>query len=60
MGLFSFLSNKLPIDTQRIEQAIADLEQKPLPNCVWWWNEKPKSAKPTTPLCCEQVSFSMN
>lgn len=28
MGLFSFLSNKLPIDTQRIEQAIADLEQK--------------------------------
>ncbi|QLB15043.1 hypothetical protein A6B39_06040 [Mannheimia granulomatis] len=28
MGLFSFLSNKLPIDTAIIEQAIAHLEQQ--------------------------------
>ena len=28
MKLFSFLSNKLPVDTQRIEQAISHLEQQ--------------------------------
>lgn len=28
MGLFSFLSNKLPVDTAAIEQAIAQLEQQ--------------------------------
>ena len=28
MGLFSFLSRKLPVDTQKIEQAISRLEKK--------------------------------